>query len=282
MYRIAFLWMLSWSVQAQLPITHIYSFEWSDDSTVVYNATLLSGYNLNGYNNQPHFLRKDELAFTMSWHIDATTDIYAMDLLAKTVQPITETSDAEYSPQLVNDHWYCVKVDSQKNQWLWTSPRDGSHAGNPVLMNQDKIGYYSFINSDSIVAFLTGPPHQLVTIDIQTEEKYNFTSNIGRTFQIFDDHIYYVHKLTDASWYIKKYDRFLRRSTIITTTLEGAEDFHILPNGKLLMAKGSAIYSYDLAKDGTWVEFLDLSEFGLSNITRMTSNEKYLVCVDKK
>lgn len=267
----------------QVPITQLYAFEWSGDSNVVTSPRYLSEFNANGYNNQPHFLGTDQLCFTLAWHIDDQTDIFQYDLITNEVYPITETaSHSEYSPKAYEGRWTCVRVDSAQNQYLWTYPMDGTDQGKTLLSNQTKVGYYQFLNSDSIVVFLTGEPNKLGIVSKSSSQIFYFTSNIGRSFYVHDGQILYLHKLTDESWYIKSYDPVLRRANIVCKSMEGVEDFYVTPEGELLAAKGAVIYKYNAEALSSWSPWLDLSMYSLDQITRLVTNEKYLIVVDKK
>ena len=272
----------SW-VQAQVPITQLYSFEWSGDSNIVDSPRYLTDFNANGYNNQPYFIDEDQLCFTLAWHIDDQTDIFHLDLITNEVYPITETASySEYSPRFQEGRWTCVRVDTAQNQFLWSYPEDGEDQGKSLLTDQNKVGYYQFLNSDSIVVFLTGEPNKMGIVSKSTSDVFYFTSNIGRSFYIQDDKILYLHKLTEDSWYIKSYDPELRRASIVCKSMKGVEDFYVTKEGDLLAAKGAMIYKYLSDGPGIWSPWIDLSMYSIDQITRLVANEKYLIIVDKK
>ena len=265
----------------QLPITHIYSFEWTSqgDSFAVSNAKLWSGENLNGYNNQPQFTGADEFALTLSWHVDASTDIYTLHMGKAQIQPITNTMESEYSPRQIGDHWYCVRVDSTDAQHLWAYPNNGADRGTNILPGVNNVGYFRPLGRDSVVVFLTGEPHELAIYNLKNGRSHKFSSNIGRTFHVHEEGVFYVHKTTPEAWYIKVFDLSLKRSRTLTRTLDGVEDF-VIHEGSILATKGSQVHRFRLGGK-TWEKVLDLSPWGLKNITRMESNDKYLLCVEK-
>ena len=274
-------YLLSTVSFGQLPITHIYSFEWSaeGDSLAVKNAKLWSGENLNGYNNQPHFINTEEFALTMAWHVDAAPDIYTLHMDNAQVRAITDTHESEYSPMRIGDQWYCVRVDSTGDQHLWTYPASGSDRGANILRGVNNVGYFKPLGKDSVVVFLTGEPHQMAIYNVKNGRSHKFSSNIGRTFHVHDEGVFYVHKITPEAWYIKIFDPSIKRSRTLTPTLDGVEDF-VFHEGHILAAKGEKLYRFRLGGK-TWEEVLDLSPWGLKNITRMASNDKYLLCVEK-
>lgn len=59
---------------------------------------------------------------------------------------------------------------------------------------------------------------------------------------------------------------------LVTAMLEGVEDFTLLKDGTILIAKGSKIYKFNRKKDISWKEIANLSSLGLRNISRMSVN----------
>lgn len=272
-----------WSLNAQLPVTHLYAFEWTNDSNIVGNARFLTHFNAKGYNNQPEFTSPNSLCFTLAWHIDDQTDLYELNLENYEVRAITQTqSTFEYSPRPVEDKWTCVRVDTAKNQMMWSYPIHGEDQGKSHFSKEKSIGYYRHFNNDSVVLFFTGDPNQMGIGSLSTGEIFYFTSNIGRTFFVHGGKVVYLHKLTEDSWYLKEYDPYLRRASILAKSMSGIEDFFITEKGEILSARGTVIYRYDEATLEKWTPWLDLSAYPLDNITRIIANDRYLIVVDKK
>lgn len=60
----------------------------------------------------------------------------------------------------------------------------------------------------------------------------------------------------------------------IMNTLEGSEDYAWIPSGTIIMGQKTKLYKFDPERDSKWVEIGDLSNFGLSSITRLTVSPK--------
>ncbi len=265
----------------------VYSFtikESGDQLTLSY-PKLLTGYNPAGYNNQPHFKAARKLYLTSMLEREKTTDIYALDLFTKKKHQVTHTPEAEYSPQLRpgTKNFTCVRVESDgETQRLWEFPTNQSTQGKPLFPEVKNVGYYYWMNRHEVMMFLVGDPHSLVKGDTRDDSIVQVTSNIGRGMgKTINDEFLYVQKLSEKTWYIKSLDISTLKSTIITETLDEAEDFTILSDGRLLMASKSSLYLYDPNNSKEWEQVADLSKYGLKNITRMAyNNDRILVVVD--
>ena len=119
-----------------------------------------------------------------------------------------------------------------------------------------------------------GEPHTLVAADIETNDQVTITSNIGRCLRRFPNgDIAFVHKIDEKTWLLKRLNMSTYQPELVTAMLEGVEDFELLGDGTILMAKDSKIYKFNRRKDISWKEIADLSLYGLRNISRMAVNQ---------
>jgi len=249
------------------------------------NPKLLTGYNLERYNNQPHFIKSRVLFLSSMMPQNPTTDIYSLDLFTKKKYQVIKTPEAEYSPQLRpgTNHFTCVRVESDgKTQRLWEFPSNHSTQGKALFPEVKNVGYYYWMNEHEVMMFLVGEPHSLVKGDTRDESIQQVTSNIGRGMgETMDGDFLYIQKLSEKTWYIKQLDIETLKSNIVIETLEGSEDFTVMSNGHLLMAKQSTIYTFDPKGTKEWTAVADLGKFGLKKITRLAYNQdRVLVVVD--
>lgn len=154
-------------------------------------ATFLTSFNPEGYNNQPKFFSENELWLTVQKPGDTTqTDIYLLNLTEKTVAAATRTrKTAEYSPTLMpgGDRFSAVRVEEDGNQRLWSFPLNAEDNGKPEFETIYDVGYHCWINDTSAALFIVGheqEPHQLVIAGI-TEQKT--AKNCQQTRQMPDD-----------------------------------------------------------------------------------------------
>ncbi len=292
---IAFLLVFSLFAQAQkLPNTNVYLFNMIQKSDSVFRfekPLLLTGFNIDGYNNQPTFVSDDEIYLTVQMANDTTqTDIYSLNTRTKTKTQVTATVDSEYSPQLMlgtdkdGPMFSCVRVESdgKQTQRLWEFPIDRSNNGNPSFKKVKGVGYYAWLNSKKAAVFITGEPHRLAIADKRKDNVSNITANIGRALQRMPDgSLAFVHKLGENTWLLKKLNAGSRRSDLITATPKGKEDFIILGNGTFLLGNGSKLFKFNPKRDNTWVEIADFKYYGINNITRMAFRNGKIAIVSK-
>ncbi len=296
---LAILFGLSLPTQAQqLPQSNLYLFEFkaSSDSTMRFEKpAYLTSFNPLGYNNQPYFITKDVLYFTVQLSDDTTqTDIYGVNLANNTLTQITATAESEYSPQLVPGiaqelnrkrlapKFSCLRVEADGvTQRIWEFPLDRSTNGRPAIVDMLNVGYYSWLGQNALAVFLVGDPHQLAVVNHSSGAFRNITANIGRCLQPMPrGNLAFVHKL-GRNWVIKQLDPLTNRMSLQTGTLPGSEDFVVLKDGTLLMGNGSKLYKFRKGIDNGWREVADFSEYGIDNITRMATKGNRLVLVDQ-
>lgn len=248
--------------------------------------SFLNEYNKNGYNNQPFFINEKSLYLTSQGAGDTQTDIYRLDLYKRTKGQVTQTPEAEYSPQIRpgTAAFNCVRVEADGvTQRLWQFPIDHANQGKPLFPETKNVGYYHWINSNQVALFLVGEPHRLAIGDTRDNSILNITSNIGRGMATAPDgDLLFIQKLSESTWYLKKLNLTTGKSNIIIEVPDGTEDF-VLVDNTILMAQGAKLYAYPLAGGTTWSEVADMSSIGLQNISRIAYNgNRVLVLVNGK
>ncbi len=263
---------------SQLPNTNIYLFDidLANKDIPLTNPRLLTGYNAEGYNNQPAFFQQDEIWLTSNYLEPNQTDIWSLNLRSGTRKRITRTKTSEYSPTpLSNSEGFStvvVESDPEKTQRLWQYPAILSGPRHPLFEDVTGVGYHCWLSTDTAALFIVGEPHSLHLIGFGQDQPTYLTSRIGRCL-IKDPNgrLLFLQKVTDKDWYIKRYDPNFDRTEIIIKSLSESEDFCLLPDGSLLMAKGSILYRYDPTKDITWRTFFDFTVYGFQQITRLVN-----------
>lgn len=278
-----------------LPKTNIMLFDFKQKSDSVYtfkNPQFLTGFNKEGYNNQPYFISDDELYITVQLSKDTSqTDIYSLDIKKNKITQVTATVESEYSPTFIppigvskNFEFSCVRVEEDGSQRIWRFPLDRSSEGSPVFENIKNIGYHFWIDYRDLVLFAVGTPHKMLVGDSRDESSRFVTSNIGRCFQeLPDGSVAFVEKVAEDSWLLKKMDSRTYRTSLITATFPGSEDFAVLRDGTIIMANNNRLYKFNQRKDTNWQEIANLSFYGMNNVTRIavnTAEDKIVVVID--
>lgn len=284
-----FILFLPLSGSTQLPKTDLYMAEFKNLSSVPKILTIkyLNDFNPNGYNNQPRFISYDELYLTVGLDTNRFTDIYSLNLKNNNFFRFTATdkiSEFSASPSLQSGKVSCVRIEPDgKDQSLWSYPEDRSGAGNRVLPALNNIGYYSWINEDTVALFLVGSPHQLVLADIKSGKKELISENIGRCLKYDNDgNLYFVHKIKPDLWQLKAFHIYDKAISVVCQMPTGREDYDLLINGTIITGDGSKLKSIDPIKSKEWTEIADFSSAGILNINRLTVVIDRIVFVNNK
>lgn len=265
---------------------NIFSFNYvkTKDKMHISNAMLLTGFNLNGYNNQPSFIDKNTVAITSNTIENDNTDIYFLDLISKSKTRFTETNHiSEYSPTLSQDeqYLYTVRVEADgTTQSLWQYPIDRKNSGKRLLSSTDNIGYFTWLTNDKVAVFLVNKnENTLALFDIEENRKTELLSEVGRCLKTdHNGNLLFVHKLGENNFYLKRYDFTTKKiSELIKIPVE---DFEILDDGSIIMANGSKMFLYNENGDLNWNEVFDFSIYGLQHISRIAAKNNTLVLVN--
>ena len=280
-FSLAFICMTT--LLAQLPRTNVYLFEILRTDTTVRLASpkFLTFFNENGYNNQPEFFDDDELYLTVKLAFENQTDLYRLNLTEGTKTKITATQEGEYSPKLMPDkyHFSAVRqeiIGADTVQRLWQFPLDRVTNGKPVFKYINKVGYYHWISGTQVAVFMVDSPNYLAIADTRTDDIIPVATNPGRCFKTLPNgNLAFVQKSNDGKWMLmeKNMYRSNMSATSIVETLEGSEDFAVLPNGTFLMGKGSKLYKFNRFHDKEWVEVADLRFYKITDITRIAISQ---------
>ena len=268
-------------LSAQLPQTQVYTFDIvSADSTVTFSKPqYLTAFNQRGYNNQPHWLDREELLLSVQTPEMEQPDVYRFDLAKKQRQRLTRTRAGEFSPKAMGDgrRFSAVRQEYLGRDTvlrLWEFPTSLLDNGKPVFKYINGIGYYEWLNSAQLALFLVGNPNTLALAAADSDRPRTLANNVGRCFRrLPNGNLAYVSKQT-PSWTIVEQNlyRLNEAPRVVTTCINGSEDFTVLNDGSYLMAGGSKIYRYDPIRQPEWREVVDLRFYGIRNITRIEAN----------
>jgi len=265
------------NIQAQdVPVTDVYAFAMKKLNDTTYNFSnprFLTNFNMDGYNNQPHFFKENELYLTVQFPDVPQTDIFSLNLDNNELTQITATVEGEYSPtrMIGNNEFSAVRVeaDGQNTQRLWKFPIDRSSMGEPVFKSVTGVGYHYWLNQYKAALFVVGQPTTLVLANTLTGSTIQLMENIGRGMhRLPGDNLAFIHKVSANNWMLKEMDTYTYRSKNIVQTLPNSEDFLYLDDGTFIMGNGSKLYKFNKYSDQTWKEIADFRYYGIKNITR--------------
>ncbi len=277
-------------LQAQLPTTHMHRFSLSSQGkgVEVTEALYLNNFNKTGYNNQMQFMGDvDKLLISSNaYYPDSTNDVLLLDFNDLSLERMTLTSESEYSPTpIAADAFTCVRVEKDgKDQGLWEyNFENKEYPEQRLLHNLDNIGYHLWLDEEKLILFLVDQPNFMALAYPEDGSFKVLDSKIGRCFKrINDDTFYYVHKLSDDTWELKSYDLNTGKKTRILEMPPGVEDFELLQDGTIICGKNAQILIYNRKKNSEeWLPYVDLSPFGLKNITRLIMQKNILITVSE-
>jgi len=207
-----------------------------------------------------------------------------MNLNDESLMKVTDTDESEYSPTLTPDkqNFSTITVPptegSDAPQFLWNYPINRKDSGHAIDYDLTNVGYHIWLNSNELILFLVGDPHQLVHYNIESGTMSEIDKNVGRCFRLnHNNEVVYVHKAAHNIWYFKTFNVDTDKRSIIGETKTGSEDFEILPDNSIIMGHKSKMYK--LSPIGGWKEIDDLQKYGINNISRIAIRNNKIALV---
>jgi hypothetical protein len=244
-----------------------------------------------GYNNQPAFAPGAVLFVSDR---TGSTDVYRHDLASGATTQVTATAAAEFSPTPSSDgkSFTVTRVADPAatatytdSQQLWRYGMDGKPLAQVLV--QGRVGYHAWIDATHVAMFLVGDdgkkiPHTLVLADLTSGKSTLLNSAPGRSLGRTPDgkRVSFVDKSDSANWVVAAMAAGDAKPTVLVATppnLPGekesarSEDYCWLPDGSLMMAKGSTLLRWD-GKLGTGLQkFADVGDLG-GDIKRLAAS----------
>ena len=259
-----------WYLGLSQPATEVYLFDLVYEN---FRPTLANPQNISqnpGYDNQPAFLDNGLALFYASTRNDQT-DILRYDLTTGAKTWLTDTPGSEYSPQMIpgKQAFSAVRLETDGTQLLWQYPMG---PGVPeVLVPEVKIGYYAWLNSKKVVAFVLGEPATLQLFRSGKKKGKRLGTHIGRSIHSIPHTrgISFVDENIPNKGIIRAMNPQNGKSSRLIAALEGSQDLAWTPDGTIIMAQGAKLYRWTRGVNTTWEEIVDVSIFGLKEITRL-------------
>lgn len=262
------------SAFAQLPETDIWIVDISEtEEGAVILSNPINITERKGYDNQPSFTL-DNKSVLYSSERNGQTDIFEYNLTTKIHTQLTNTPESEYSPHVTPDRTSIsvVKVEKDSTQRLWKFPVTGGEQ-KLVMDKIDSIGYYTWINNDSIALFILGNPHTLQLANVKTQQIEFSKENIGKGMQMYTPNncLFFVCYDTTGGnkpgIYVYCYGQ--RRGMAYYHPLVGANDYFCVSHVGIMMGEGSIVYREFKDHASPWVELSNLNNWGIRKISRV-------------
>lgn len=267
-------------VFGQLPDTDLCLFKLDRKAMITASCNIT---NRPGYDNQPSFSANGKSIYYTSIKEDKQADIYNYQIKSKRTKQLTHTIESEYSP-VESPISNCLSVvtvlkdSSQVIQLL--SPKEFTVV-NSSVSGFDSVGYYHFINEDTVLYYKLTDPHSLRYYVISSKEDGLICEYPTRTFKTIDrsHFIYGIKDSVSTSYFI--YDVQLQKSHLLARSQSVNEDMIWHRKLGLLISDSSRILHYN-ADSRSWEVLYDLSSYGIKKITRFCFDPegRYLVVVN--
>lgn len=250
---------------------------WAQDQPEVFILPIDAGEPINvsqdaGYDNQPFFIDNQQLIFAGTNGDQTDIATYRLDTATKEfVQP--PTPGGEYSPQGIpgGNDIAAVRLDPDGKQRLYrySSPDyDKSTEWIPEL----QVAYYAF-HSDSLIlaTVLSGSSLDLVLANNKNGQVDTLLTKAGRSIHKVPDSdaMSYTAVNEQGNYDIYQLDIETQESYFVAQLPVGIQDHIWLSDSLLLLGSRSTLYTYDLFGGGSWEVYLDLSKYGIAQISRL-------------
>jgi len=292
MSKLLFLFLFIVNVcSGQLPDTDLWLFSIKNEKE---KLSLLKGENITnrpGYDNQPAFSNDDKSIYYVSIREDKQSDIYTYLISNKKSIPFTKSKESEYSPTLISGGLLiaCVTVLEDSSQVIHAlNKKDASLSYYPdrkfedrQLNSFDSVGYFTFLNADTILYYKLTQPHSLRARSLKKGTDVFIAESPVRGFKAINRNqfIYGIKDSSKVAYY--KYDCILHKAFKYCDYNSLSEDIIWHKDMGLLKSEGATILQYD-EKQQKWNMLLDFSSYGIKKITRFVfdSQTKKIVIVN--
>lgn len=244
--------------------------------------------NRKGYNNQPSFTEDNKGIYFVCDKVSNQTDVFIYNIKNKTANPICQTRESEYSPTLTTDNKFltCVVVLTDSSQQLfnydWHEPKTEPIEIAKGIPNTDSVGYFTWLNKDTVLYYKLTEPHSLRALDITTNKDVWICDHPTRAFKKIGNTSQFIYgiKKDSSSVEFRIYNPALRQSKVYATYPSVNEDFVWNNELGLIKSENSDLLNYNpLTKN--WDLLFSFSNIGIKKITRFIfdSKNKRLVIV---
>lgn len=270
-------------LQGQLPDTDIWLIKLEKDTKAErpFPARAQNITNRPGYDNQPAFSPDGKRVYYVSIREDKQADIYFFDVASGKITQLTHSPESEYSPVPAPDGKILntVMVEADSAQRIHFA--DAEKGMDLKRLEPDSVGYYTFLNADTVIYYKLTQPHSLRYYSAATGEDKWLGNAPTRTFRAINRHCIVFGLKDSASVGFYKYDFLIRKAVKICDYPSLNEDVVWHPGLGLVKSEGTTLYYYNEGEN-KWQLLYELGLFGIKKITRFAfdAKGKYLVVVN--
>ena len=229
-----------------------------------------------GYDNQPAFLPDGSGVYFTRIDDAGQADIYRHDFASGAAAQVTRTApESEYSATPIpgTDRFSVIRVEADSTQRLWSFSTSGADP-RVLVPSLAPVGYQAWANESTLVLFVLGSPATLQIASPERDDSRVVTENIGRSIQKApdSDRVTFLQRGgPDGDW-VTEVDPETDVLVPLIRIRPGNEYFTWTPGGTLLTGEGSKLYFWVRGEGEEWTEFADLTDVGVTGITRMATS----------
>jgi WD40 repeat protein len=225
-----------------------------------------------GYDNQPSFLPDGSAILYTATDSSGQADIWRYDIASRRTSRVTATPESEYSATVMpgGRRFSVIRVERDSTQRLWSFALDGSDP-QLVLPALKPVGYYAWLDSTRLVAYVLGTPSTLHFLSRDGTVDEIRARDIGRA----------VHREPTMDSYSFTQRDSTKALSIVTQPIAGGpreiialavpdNEFHVwTPSGELLTASHGILLRWNRNEFSPWALVADLTTNGVKNVSRL-------------
>lgn len=212
--------------------------------------------NREGYDNQPMFLDNGRLLFVSDREGRAHIHLYEVE--SEDITQLTFTDADKYSPTPIpgtgGREFSVVHTDSSAQQGLWRYSVDGSFEPGPIA-EVDWVAYYTWVGADKVLYWrLTRPVTTIQMLDVATSSSLTIVEDSAFSFKRVpgEEASSYLARWADDHAEIWNYDWNTGVSKVVAPVLGDGKDIAWTADGRLLMMRGSELFSFTPGVSEDW------------------------------
>ena len=255
-----------------------------------------NGFNMTnhqGYDNQPFFTPDNKFLLFTSTREGKQSDIFRYHFKSGKISRVTATAVSEYSPMIKPDgkNISVVMVERDSSQRIWhfnamikSDETSCSENEQQLLIPElDSVGYYSWLNKDTIVYYKLTQPHSLHVYALSSKKDVLLGYEPTRSFRPcgFRKFFYVLKKENNNE--LRVYDWSIRKSEVLALADKANEDFIWDKDYGFMKSEGGKIFTLN-ATTKDWMEWGNFTPNGINKITRfaVSPDGKWLAVVSNQ
>ena len=236
--------------------------------------------NRKGYDNQPSFSFDGKEIYYVSNKDSNQTDVFVYNLKNKTTQLVCQSQESEYSPTLRCDKKFltCVTVLKDSSQKLLNYDIENKMPATEIsdkINNPDSVGYFTWLNKDTVLYYKLTNPHSLRAWNIHTHKDVWICDNPTRAFKKYGNSSQFIYglKKDSSSVEFRIYNPTLKESKVYASYPSLNEDFVWNDELGLIKSENAELLCYHQSSK-TWQVLFSFSQLGIKKITRFVFDTK--------